>query len=358
MDLKLVPVLSLLSLSLATFACAPEGSEFDPDCDDGQCDVSGRRRGLATTIRDSAAQVGMTNAVLLAGIGQVETTLAHRWRDAKWACKGPASASCGGGPIIAGASDGACSLERGGLGMFQFDAGTYSQTISQYGRNIVTLEGNTNEVVPYLVTRAVESVPGINTDQEALAWMNSIRPIDGDPEFEKWLEFISWRFNGCKGCTSQENKYRKGTHQVEREKGVEFWGNTGGGSGGGTSGSFIGTDCSDDEAICDFSVGGKLQSVSIGLTKEAKLLPAFVRPDAKGPAPIKPALRPPSVPTCVAIPARVPPCPQRPMTFVATCPEPPCKWFPDLWATAVLRRRGAPSVLLPVTPFSAMAAKV
>ncbi len=285
MDLKLVPVLSLLSLSLATFACAPEGSEFDPDCDDGQCDVSGRRRGLATTIRDSAAQVGMTNAVLLAGIGQVETTLAHCWRDAKWACKGPASASCGGGPVIAGASDGACSLERGGLGMFQFDAGTYSQTISQYGRNIVTLEGNTNEVVPYLVTRAVESVPGINTDQEALAWMNSIRPIDGDPEFEKWLEFISWRFNGCKGCTSQENKYRKGTHQVEREMGVEFWGNTGGGSGGGTSGSFIGTDCSDDEAICDFSVGGQAAECLDWFDEGSQTLAGFCSTRCQGTCP-------------------------------------------------------------------------
>ena len=34
-----------------------------------------------------------------------------------------------GGPIIAGGADGPCADMQGGLGMFQFDAGTYQQTV-------------------------------------------------------------------------------------------------------------------------------------------------------------------------------------------------------------------------------------
>ncbi len=248
-------------LALTLSACAADLSNEPPNCDDGQCDRASSRVSHATKIRDTAAQSGVTNAVLLAGIGQVETNLAHCWSEATWACKGPASASCGGGPVIAGASDGACSLKRGGLGMFQFDAGTHNQTVAKYGSGIVTIEGNVTEVVPFLTKRAVESVSGINTEQEAIDWMNSIRIVDGDPEFEKWLAFVSWRYNGCRGCTGQANKYRNGTHLLQEELGSEFWGSTGEGSGSGyeegDSGSFVGTDCSADVDVCDFRIDGE-----------------------------------------------------------------------------------------------------
>jgi len=248
--------LVLLAVSVGLGACAAEvGGDFEPNCDDGQCDTQSRRRDNAEIIRDTAAAAGLDNAVLLAGIGQVETTLAHCWSDAPWACKGPASASCGGGPVIAGSADGACSLKRGGLGMFQFDAGNHTQTVNHYGRDILSLQGNVSEVIPFLVSRAIESVPGVGTEQEALNWMNSIRIVDGDPDFEAWLEFISWRFNGCQGCTSQENKYREGTHQVQEELGADFWGSVGGFEDG-ANGSFIGSDCGEDPSVCDFTADG------------------------------------------------------------------------------------------------------
>jgi hypothetical protein len=258
-DLKL-PSLLLLSLTLLAGACSEELPDYDPNCDDGQCDRASARRGHASKIRDTAAQAGITNSVLLAGIGQVETNLAHCWTEAKWACKGPASASCGGGPVIAGASDGACSLKRGGLGMFQFDAGNHNDTIAKYGADIVTIEGNVAEVVPFLIGRAIESVDGINSEKEAIDWINSIPIVDGDPDFEKWLEFVSWRYNGCKGCTSQENKYRNGSHLLHEEFGSEFWGSIGDTGGGGLeegdNNSFIGTDCSETIAVCDFTNDG------------------------------------------------------------------------------------------------------
>lgn len=182
-----------------------------------------QRKARAEIIRDSAAAKGMTNAALLAGIGEVETNFAHCWSEATWACQGPASSSCGGGPVIAGASDGPCSQQQGGLGMFQFDAGTYSQTIATYGPSIVTMQGNVDAVIPFLVTRAIESVDGVNSEAEALAWMNSIKIQDGDAQYEKWLYFVAWRYNGCKGCTTQINKYRNGTNKLRDEFGPDFW---------------------------------------------------------------------------------------------------------------------------------------
>src|SRR5689334_19634626 len=73
-------------------------------------------------IREAARARGMTNAFLLAGIANDETNLAMCWSEATWACQGPASPDCGGGPIIAGSADGPCGNQQGGLGMFQFDA--------------------------------------------------------------------------------------------------------------------------------------------------------------------------------------------------------------------------------------------
>ncbi|CAN5922707.1 hypothetical protein BH11GEM2_BH11GEM2_36910 [soil metagenome] len=185
--------------------------------------TSSQRRARAELIRDTAASAGMANAALLAGIGEVETNFAHCWSEATWACQGPSSSSCGGGPVIAGASDGACSLQQGGLGMFQFDAGTFSQTLAAYGPGIVTMQGNVNAVIPFLVTRAIQSVDGVNTAAEALAWMNSIKIQNGDPQYEDWLYFVAWRYNGCKGCTTQINKYRNGTNKLRDEFGSSFW---------------------------------------------------------------------------------------------------------------------------------------
>lgn len=183
-----------------------------------------QRRDRAERIRDAAASVGMTNGVLLAGIGQAETSLAHCWSEATWACQGPASSTCDGGPVIAGAADGPCSAQQGGLGMFQFDSGTYAQTIATYGEDVVTIEGNVGAVVPFLVTRAIQSVNGVNNEQEALAWMNSIPVVDGDPLYEEWLYFVAWRYNGCMGCTSVQKKYRDGTRMLWDEFGADFWG--------------------------------------------------------------------------------------------------------------------------------------
>jgi MYXO-CTERM domain-containing protein len=213
-----------IALATATYAHAESIDNPRPTMEPGVVALtSAQRKERAEIIRDTAAAAGMTNAALLAGIGEVETNFAHCWSEATWACQGPASSSCGGGPVIAGSADGPCSYQQGGLGMFQFDSGTYSQTLSTYGPTIVTMQGNVDAVIPFLVTRAIQSVDGVNNAAEALAWMNSIKIQDGDPQYEDWLYFVSWRYNGCMGCTTQQNKYRAGTNKLRDEFGADFW---------------------------------------------------------------------------------------------------------------------------------------
>src|SRR5690606_12816140 len=76
------------------------------------------RRVRAGMIRDAASVRGLYNGFLLAGVADAETLMSHCWSELTWACKGPASSSCGGGPVVAGAGDGPCHIEQGGLGMF------------------------------------------------------------------------------------------------------------------------------------------------------------------------------------------------------------------------------------------------
>src|SRR4029077_4402804 len=102
-----------------------------------------------TAIRDAASARGLGNAFLLAGIANDETNLAMCWSEATWACQGPNSPDCGGGPVIAGSADGPCSAQQGGLGMFQFDAGTYADTINRYGTDVLTVAGQTTHAIDY-----------------------------------------------------------------------------------------------------------------------------------------------------------------------------------------------------------------
>jgi|GEM_PF-6666660 len=177
----------------------------------------------ASIIRDTAAAKGLTNGALMAGIGQVETGFAHCWSEATWACRGLASPSCGGGPVIAGAADGPCSARQGGLGMFQFDAGTFEQTIARDGEKILLLEGNVEHAVDFVFERVRQEVASVSNPAEAAAWMNDIVIARGSPRFEQWIAIVSCRYNGCCGCSNQEEKYRQATLDLFVEFGPDFW---------------------------------------------------------------------------------------------------------------------------------------
>lgn len=177
-------------------------------------------------IRDSAAEMGLYNAPLLAGVAISETNLAHCQSEATYACQGPASPSCNGGPIIAGAADGPCSAMQGGLGMFQFDAGTYADTLSTYGDSVLTIEGNTAQAVNFVVVRAIQDKHA--TDWlTAVDWMNKVKMDISTTSMMEWASFIVCRYNGCCStsatCTSRANGYRDNAITAFEEMGAEFW---------------------------------------------------------------------------------------------------------------------------------------
>lgn len=205
-------------------ACAPETSTDESAI---SMAVRHERFGL---IRDSAAEMGLYNATLLAGVAISETNLAHCQSEATYACQGPASPSCNGGPIIAGAADGPCSAMQGGLGMFQFDSGTYQDTINTYGDSILTIEGNTAQAVNFVEVRAIQDKHA--TDWlSAMDWMNKVQMQSGTPTLEEWADFIVCRYNGCCStsatCTTRRAGYRDNALTAFTEMGAEFWDTSG-----------------------------------------------------------------------------------------------------------------------------------
>ena len=177
-------------------------------------------------IRDSAAEMGLYNAPLMAGIAISETALAHCQSEATYACMGPASSSCNGGPIIAGAADGPCADMQGGLGMFQFDAGTYAQTLATYGDYILTIEGNTAQAVSFVADRIQTNIAGVDDWLGAVGWMNAV-PMES-AEMTEWMNFIVCRYNGCctltnTTCQTRARGYRDNALMAYSEMGADFW---------------------------------------------------------------------------------------------------------------------------------------
>ncbi len=213
----------LALLALVGFAaCAPIDDEGNLDTSAYELSGAARRPRLQR-IRDVAAAQGLTNGALLGGIAQVETGLSHCWSEATWACRGPNSTSCNNGPVIAGASDGPCSAQQGGLGMFQFDGGTFSQTLARDGRDILTLDGNIRRAVEFVATIVRQEVSGVSTRAQALAWINSIPIVRGDARFERWMNILACRYNGACGSAAQATRYRDATLRVYAEVGASFW---------------------------------------------------------------------------------------------------------------------------------------
>ena len=216
---------SVLPFAALPFAgCATEEL---PTAEVSQDLTAAQRMARAALIRDAAAEMGVHNAALLGGIAISETGFAHCWSEATWACQGPASTSCDGGPIIAGSADGPCADQQGGLGMFQFDAGTYAQTLSTYGPTILTVEGNTAQAVEFVIERMQQSIAGIDDWMGATGWINEVPMVAGDPLTEQWADFLACRYNGCCSgsslCNARAAGYRDNAIDIYNEMGPAFW---------------------------------------------------------------------------------------------------------------------------------------
>jgi hypothetical protein len=216
---------ALLAIA-SSVACGGEADEADEAKVIAELSASARRE-RAIAIRDVAAARGITNGALLAGIGDAETGLAHCWSEATWACRGPFSSSCN-GPVIAGAGDGPCSIRQGGLGMFQFDGGNFDQTLARDGTGILTLEGNIDHAVDFVLSMVVRSVYSPANDHgQALAWINSIPIQPGHPDYEAWISTVTRYYNGCgptASCwSSRRRRYGDLTNGIFHEMGGGFW---------------------------------------------------------------------------------------------------------------------------------------
>ncbi len=217
----------LLCLALACEASRPPLAVGD-EVGAAEAQLSAaERRTRAGQIRDAAAANGITQGWLLAGIADAETGMSHCWSELTWACQGPSSPDCGGGPVVAGAGDGPCSLRQGGLGMFQFDAGTFEDTLRREGERILTIAGNVAAAVDFTVSMVIRSayVPGVDTREQAIAWMNGVRI--GNSRWDPWIRTVTHYYNGCApsySCwSSRYAHYRDNTVGVYEEMGAGFW---------------------------------------------------------------------------------------------------------------------------------------
>ncbi|HEY8431171.1 MAG TPA: MopE-related protein [Sandaracinaceae bacterium] len=220
------PLLALC-LVLGLASCSPPPA---PAADDvgvqGSLLTAAERRARAAQIRDTAAAAGLEQGWLLAGIADAETNMSHCWSELTWACMGPYSSDCG-GPVVAGAGDGPCSARQGGLGMFQFDAGTYDDTLRREGTRILSIAGNVEAAVDFVVNMVIRStyISGVDTRAEALAWMNGVRI--GNSRWDPWIRTVTHYYNGCApsySCfSSRYARYRDYTVNVYNEMGADFW---------------------------------------------------------------------------------------------------------------------------------------
>ena len=180
-------------------------------------------------IRDACTSSGINGrGYLLAGIAMDETNLCMCWSEATWACKGPNSPDCGGGPVIAGSADGPCSSQQGGLGMFQFDAGTYSDTLSKYGSDVLTISGQVSHAIDYVVhmVKISKYTTNAETDAKAKQWVNDFN-INNATLRDEWIKTVVTYYNGCpEGAScwaSRYQTYNSGLQQVVDETGLPFW---------------------------------------------------------------------------------------------------------------------------------------
>lgn len=186
-----------------------------------------------SAIKAAARARGMRNAYLLAGIANARTGLAQCWSEATWTCQGPASADCSNGPVIADPTAGSCGAQQGGLGMFQFDSGTYAQTVAHYGNDVLTIDGQVGHAIDDLLAVLTLSAYTANTDtdQKASAWLNSFDPSDATLR-DQWISTVVRYVDGCQpgaACwTARYQAYQTAyTAALGEPGGTAFWATNG-----------------------------------------------------------------------------------------------------------------------------------
>lgn len=228
--LAAITVLSACTAEVESFS----GEEIDDQVDDAAANQpEGGLRALISKqstvdkIKSVAAQRGITNPMLIAGIAWAETNLAHCRSDyytqqCRQSSGTPVSPSCGGGSVLVGNADSSC--DQGGLGLFQIDYGTQKQTIAHYGASVLSLEGNIGFGIDHIVNdvRICSLTPSFGSDlavakQRAINWMNGAR--QGTADYNTFMMCMSRHYNGA-GTQAQANYYKSKTDEAIRNWGA------------------------------------------------------------------------------------------------------------------------------------------
>jgi len=222
--LSLLPV--LLGVSLSVVGCASEPVD-DVSEDESAVSTAPSRESILSDVREGALSRGITKGWLLAGIAKVETELAH-CRPRNLYCAGPVSRDCGGRAVLAGGSDGTC--RQGGLGLFQLDQGTQTQTVNAskaQGIDILTVKGNVRGGIEHLLGKMEldSCLAGIADDEHAVAWLNGITL--GSARYDEYTGMLAHCYNGWDvgqpGWKKQQTKYDEGIRAVIELHAQSWW---------------------------------------------------------------------------------------------------------------------------------------
>ncbi|HWB78275.1 MAG TPA: hypothetical protein VG755_25090 [Nannocystaceae bacterium] len=180
-------------------------------------------------IKETAAERGITNPLIIAGVANHETHLVQCLSEWPIHCAGPWSDDCG-GAVLAGSGDGPCWQRQGGLGMFQFDAGNYDQTLAQYGQAVLDVAGNIDAGISVIIhkVRVCQHTKAIATsDQAAIDFLNRAKP--GTQDYELYISSMASCYNGCQpgftSCSHQgmRNNYKAGVQNLVDALGDDYW---------------------------------------------------------------------------------------------------------------------------------------
>lgn len=217
----------LLAVGLSALGCSADPGDEIVDDQNDALGTAPSTESILTDIRDGALSHGIKKGWLVAGIAKVETQLAH-CRPARLYCAGPASPACGGGAVLAGGSDGTC--RQGGIGLFQLDEGTQTQTVNTYkarGIDVLSVEGNVEGGIQILLDKMQINgcLSGISSEAEAVKWLNEVAL--GGTDYGEYTGMLAHCYNGWDvgqpGWRRQKAKYDEGIRDVLEMHGASWW---------------------------------------------------------------------------------------------------------------------------------------
>ena len=195
-------------------------------------------RARCDTVKARANAAGITNALIIAGIANHETGMAQCYDEYSrgTACGnvGTSSDCPGANGVLGGGGDGICSNRQGGVGMFQLDNGTYTDTTNRYGSSILNVAGNTDAAVEFIIDRLgfhCTLTPTFRNRAEAIAWFNSATP--GTAAYDTYMHALAGCYNGClpgyTGCAGGRTHeqmaalYRNAADSLVDTLGSSYW---------------------------------------------------------------------------------------------------------------------------------------